>query len=75
MLGESLNLCGHSVVELHVATQMLVMVDCVMKMTVKKSCKYGKYGSFEHLFVWFSKGWMERWRGEGEGVVVLLSYC
>ena len=25
------------------------MVDYVKKMTVKKSCKYGKYGLFEHL--------------------------
>ena len=28
-------------------------VDYVGKMSVKKSCKYGEYGSFEHLFVWF----------------------
>ena len=28
---------------------MIVMVDHVRKMTVKKSCKYGEYGSFEHL--------------------------
>ena len=29
--------------------KMFVMVDCVREMTVKKSCKYGEYGSFEHL--------------------------
>ena len=28
---------------------MLVMVDYVRKMTVKKSCKYGEYWSCEHL--------------------------
>ena len=28
---------------------MLVMVDFVREMTLKKSCKYGKYGSFEPL--------------------------
>ena len=32
-----------------VACQMFVMVDYVRKMTVKKSCKYGEHGSFEHL--------------------------
>ena len=26
-----------------------MMVDYVREMTVKKSCKYGEYGSFEHL--------------------------
>ena len=31
----------------------VVMVDCVRKMTVKKSCKYGEYGSFEHLLFMF----------------------
>ena len=28
---------------------MFLMVDYVKKMTVKKFCKYGEYGSFEHL--------------------------
>ena len=28
---------------------MLVMVDYVTKMAAKKSCKYGEYGSLEHL--------------------------
>ena len=46
-------LCSHSVVKLHEATQMFMMVDYVSKMSVKKSCKYGEYGSFEHLlFLW-----------------------
>ena len=40
---------GHRVVKLHEATQMFVMLDYVRVMTVKKSCKCGKYGSFEHL--------------------------
>ena len=31
------------------STQMFVMVDYVREMTAKKSCKYGEYGSFEHL--------------------------
>ena len=29
-------------------------VDCVREMTVKKSSKYGKYGSFEH---WLYLSW------------------
>ena len=29
---------------------MLVMVADVGEMTVKRSCKYGEYGSFEQLF-------------------------
>ena len=32
---------------------MLVMVGCIWEMTVKKSCKYGEYGSFEHLLFLF----------------------
>ena len=28
---------------------MFMMVDYVREMTVKMSCMYGKYGSFEHL--------------------------
>ena len=32
---------------------MLVMVDNVRKMTVKKSCKYGSCGLFEHLLFLF----------------------
>ena len=31
--------------------QMLAMVDYVREMTVKKSCKYGEYESFEHLLL------------------------
>ena len=49
-----LNFCSHCVVKLCEATQMLVMVDYVRKMTVKKSCKYGEYGSFEHSLFLFS---------------------
>ena len=32
---------------------MFMMVDYVREMTVKKSCKYGKYGMFEHLLFSF----------------------
>ena len=31
------------------ATQMYMMIDFVGKMTVKKSCKCGDFGSFERL--------------------------
>ena len=34
---------------MHEAAQMFMMVDHVWEMTVKKSCKYGEYGSFKHL--------------------------
>ena len=44
---------SHSVVKLHETTQMFRMVDYVREMTVKKSCKYGEYGSFEHLIFVF----------------------
>ena len=37
------------VVKLHKATQMLVRVDYVQEISVKKSCRYSKYGSFEYL--------------------------
>ena len=49
-----LNFCSHSVVKFHEATQMFVTVDYLREMTVKKSCKYGEYGSFEHLHFLFS---------------------
>ena len=42
-------MCSHFVVKLHEATRMLDVVDYVREMTKRKSCKYGKYGSFEHL--------------------------
>ena len=44
---------SHFVVELHEATEMLVMVDYLRGMTVKKSCKYDKYGSFRQLLFLF----------------------
>ena len=46
-------MCSHSVVKLHEATQMFLMVEYVKKMTVKKSCKYGENGLFEHLLFLF----------------------
>ena len=42
-----------SVVKLHEATAIFVMVDYVREVTAKKSCKYGKYGSFENLVFLF----------------------
>ena len=33
---------------------MVVMVDYVREITEEKLCKYGKYGSFEHLLFSFS---------------------
>ena len=47
-------MCSHSILKLHEATKMFVMVDYVREMTVKKSCKYGEYGSFEHLLILFT---------------------
>ena len=39
---------------MHEAAQMFKMVDYVKKVTVKKFCKYVKYGLFEHsLFSFF----------------------
>ena len=35
---------------------MSVLVDYVREMTLKKSCKYGEYGSFEHLLLLFGVG-------------------
>ena len=32
---------------------MLAVVDYVREMTAKKSCEYGKHGSFEHLLFLF----------------------
>ena len=51
----NLELGYHSVVKLHGATELFMMVDHVRKMTVKKSCKYGEYGLFEYFlfFFWF----------------------
>ena len=46
-------MCRYSVVKLHEATQMFLVVDYVRKMTVKKSCKCGEYGSFYHLLLVF----------------------
>ena len=40
------------------------MVDIVREMTSKKSCKFGEYGSFEHLLFLFHQ---ERMRGGGRG--------
>ena len=52
---ERIGVCfhSHSVVELHEATEIFVMVGYVREMTVKKFCKYGEYKSFEHLLFLF----------------------
>ena len=42
--------------KLHETAQMFVIVDYVRKKTVKKSCKYGEYGSFEYLLFLFCLG-------------------
>ena len=39
-------------------TQMFVMVDYRREMTVKKSCKYGKYGSFGRLLFSLISYWL-----------------
>ena len=49
--GKSWHLYSYSVVKLHEATHVFVMVDCVREMTANKSCKYGEYGSFEQLLI------------------------
>ena len=42
--------------KLQEATQMFVVVGHVTReMTAKKSCKYGEYGSFEHLLFLLKK--------------------
>ena len=46
---------SRSDVKLHEAAQIIVMV--VREMTVKKSCKYGEYGSFEHMVFLLSCGY------------------
>ena len=53
-------MCSHFVAELHEALKMFVMVDYVRKMAAKKSCKYGEYGSFEHLLFLFIDTMYER---------------
>ena len=42
-------MCSHSVVKLHRAAQIFIMVNYVRKIAVKKFCKYGEYELFEHL--------------------------
>ena len=41
------------IIKLHETTQIFIMVDYVSEMTVKKSFKYGQYGSLEHLLFLF----------------------
>ena len=56
-----------TVVKLHKATEILMMVDYVSEMILKKSCKYGEYGLFERLLflLWnsVSHGYLD-WSGE-----------
>ena len=56
--------------------QMFVMVYYAREATVKKSCKYGKYGSFEpllFLFLLVVVGFFF-WGGGGGGGVYTSSY-
>ena len=48
-------MCSHFVVMSHEATQLSVTVGYVREVTVKKSCKYGECGYFEHLLFLLSK--------------------
>ena len=50
------NLCCHFVIKFHETTKMFLMVNYKRRMTLKKSCRYGEYGSFEHLLVCFVSG-------------------
>ena len=53
--GGKANLCSYSVIKFYEATQMFPIVDYVREMIVKKSCKYGNWGSYEHflfLYLW-----------------------
>ena len=43
----NLELCSHSVVKLHVATQMFTMVEYVREMSVTKSCMT----NMDHLII------------------------
>ena len=55
--GGSWNLCSQSVVKLHEAAQIFMMVDYVGKTIVKKSCKCSDYGSLIFVYLlFFSKG-------------------
>ena len=62
---ESYNLCNHSVEKWREVTLAYWMANYVREMTAKKSCKYGKYGLFEHLL-------FGDWGGGGGGSVVVL---
>ena len=46
-------MCSQSVSKLSEAIEMFVMVYYVREMTMKKSCKYGDYGSFEQLLFFY----------------------
>ena len=48
-LPESFDLCNHSNVKWSEEASTFGMVDYVREKTAKKHCKYGEYGSFQHL--------------------------
>ena len=48
-LSNSPHFCISPVIISHELAQTFVMNEFVLKMTAKKSCKYGRYRSFEHL--------------------------
>ena len=47
-----------------------MMVDYVIEMTVKKSCKYGEHGSLEHLLLLLCKLVFY----SGDGMTTVLCY-
>ena len=64
-------LCSHSAVKLHEA--ILMMVDYVRGMTVKQSCKYGKYGSLS-ICSFFRKRKVGGREEKGGGFTVEMSH-
>ena len=73
--------CAVILLKLHDVTQMVVIIAYVREMTVKKSCKYGEYGSFEHLLflfsilclIWRLSLWENRTEWHGENSDSLLA--
>ena len=53
-LQETMNLCNCSVVKLSEVARTFGKVDFVKEMTVKKTCKYGKYDLFERMLCLFT---------------------
>ena len=62
-LWESNNLCNKPVVKWQEVAETFATISYVKETTAESSCKYGKYGSYEHLLFVFSV----LWGGEGGG--------